>query len=129
MSKMGDFIAFQAAVELLNDRNKQYILEEVYQKCLQAEADGSLNAENFVQGVYASFTPEEISRKIAEMLRPDDVNASVDIIYQSVEGLYDACPGNKGDWYFTGNYPTKGGNRVANRAFMNYMERKEKRGY
>lgn len=129
MSRMGDFIAFQAAVELLKDRNKQAILEEAYQKCLQSEADNTLDSENYVKAVYDSFTPEEISKKIATMLRPDDVSASVDIIYQSLTGLYDACPKNKGDWYFTGNYPTKGGNRVANRAFMNYMERKEGRGY
>ncbi len=129
MSRMGDFIAFQAAVELLKDRNKQNILEEAYQNCLQAEADNKLNEQNFVKAVYDTLTPEEISKKIAFMLCPDDVSATVDIIYQSIEGLYDACPNNKGDWYFTGNYPTPGGNRVANRAFMNYMERKEGRGY
>src|SRR5690606_14907048 len=129
MSRMGDFIAFQAAVNLLKEKNLDRVLEETYQKCLQAEADNTLNSENFVKAVYDPFTPEEISRKIAEMLRPDDVAADVDIIYQSIEGLYDACPNNKGDWYFTGNYPTQGGNRVANRAFMNYMERKEGRGY
>jgi amidophosphoribosyltransferase len=104
-------------------------LEGAYQKCLQAEGDNTLNSENFVKAVYEPFTPEEISKKIAEMLRPADVTADVDIIYQSIEGIYDACPSNKGDWYFTGNYPTQGGNRVANRAFMNYMERKEGRGY
>lgn len=129
MSRMGDFIAFQAAVALLNDRNKQHILEETYQKCLQAEAENNLMAENFAKAIYAPFSPEEISEKIAQMLRPDGVSAEVEIIYQSLEGLYDACPQNKGDWYFTGNYPTRGGNRVANRAFMNYMERKEGRGY
>ena len=129
MSRMGDFIAFQAAVALLRDRNMDKVLEEAYQKCLQAETDNTLDSENFVKAVYEPFTPEEISKKIAAMLRPDDVTATVDIIYQSITGLYDACPGNKGDWYFTGNYPTRGGNRVANRAFMNYMERKEGRGY
>ncbi len=129
MSRMGDFIAFQAAVALLKERNRENVLEDVYQQCLQAEADNHLNERNFVQAIYAPFTPEEISKKIAQMLRPDDVTAKVDIIYQSIEGLYDACPDNKGDWYFTGNYPTPGGNRVANRAFMNYMERRESRGY
>ena len=129
MSRMGDFIAFQAAVELLKDKGKESVLEQAYQQCLQAEGDNTLNSQNFVKAVYEPFTPEEISRKIAEMLRPADVAADVDIIYQSIEGLYDACPSNKGDWYFTGNYPTQGGNRVANRAFMNYMERKEGRGY
>jgi len=129
MSRMGDFIAFQAAVALLKENNKGSVLEDAYQRCLQAEADNTLNDQNFVKAVYDTFTPEQISDKIAEMLCPDDVTASVDIIYQSIEGLYNACPDNKGDWYFTGNYPTPGGNRVANRAFMNYMERKEGRGY
>ncbi|HTN45280.1 MAG TPA: hypothetical protein VL098_02965 [Flavipsychrobacter sp.] len=129
MSRMGDFIAFQAAVELLKETHQAHILEDTYQKCLQAEGDNHLKEQNFVKAIYEPFTAEEISKKIAEMLRPADVKADVDIIYQSIEGLYDACPKNKGDWYFTGNYPTPGGNRVANRAFMNYMERKEGRGY
>lgn len=129
MSRMGDFIAFQAAVALLKERGMENVLTDAHQKCKAAEADGTLMAENYVKAVYAPFTPEEISAQIAKMLRPDDVNASVDIIYQSIEGLYDACPNNHGDWYFTGNYPTPGGNRVANKAFMNYMDRKEGRGY
>jgi amidophosphoribosyltransferase len=129
MSRLGDFIAFQAAVGLLEDQHKEQILEQTYQKCLAAETKGTLHEENLVKDIYAPFSPEAISKKIAAMLHPDDVNAQVDIIYQSIEGLYDACPNNKGDWYFTGNYPTSGGNRVANRAFMNYMERKEGRGY
>ena len=129
MSRMGDFIAFQAAVELLKDRNQTHILDEVLEKCKEAQQSGNLQQENFVKAVYASFTAVEVSKKIAQMLRPNDVDAEVDIIYQSIEGLYDACPHNHGDWYFTGNYPTPGGNRVANKAFMNYMERKEGRGY
>lgn len=129
MSKMGDFIAFQAAVALLKDHHKEHVLEETYQKCLQAEGENKLMEQNFVKAIYEPFTAEEVSKKIAEMLRPEGVNADVEIIYQSLDGLYDACPKNKGDWYFTGNYPTIGGNRVANRAFMNYMERKEGRGY
>lgn len=129
MSRMGDFIAFQAAVALLKERGLENVLTDAHQKCKAAEVNGTLMAENYVKAVYAPFTPEEISAQIAKMLRPDDVNASVDIIYQSIEGLYDACPNNHGDWYFTGNYPTPGGNRVANKAFMNYMDRKEGRGY
>ncbi len=129
MSRMGDFIAFQAAIKLLKDNHQDQIIEDTYQKCLQAEADNTLSQQNFVKAIYDPFTPEQISKKIAVMLKPDDVNAEVDLIYQSIEGLYDACPHNKGDWYFTGNYPTQGGNRVVNRAFMNYMERKERRGY
>lgn len=129
MSRMGDFIAFQAAVGLLKDHGKEALLHEVYESCKQADREGTLHERNYVKEIYEPFTPEEISKKIAQMLRPEDVNAEVDLIYQSIEGLYDACPHNKGDWYFTGNYPTPGGNKVANRAFMNYMDRKEGRGY
>lgn len=129
MSRMGDFIAFQAAVQLLKERGMENVLDGVVAKCKATEDSGELVQENYVKEIYAPFTPEEISYKIAQMLRPDDVNAEVEIIYQSIEGLYDACPNNHGDWYFTGNYPTPGGNRVANKAFMNYMDRKEGRGY
>jgi len=129
MSRMGDFIAFQAAVALLHEKGMGDRLNEIYAKCKKAYDSNELHQENFVKAVYEPFTADEVSKKIALMLRPDDVNAEVDIIYQSIEGLYDACPHNKGDWYFTGNYPTQGGNRVANRAFMNYMEQKEGRGY
>lgn len=129
MSRMGDFIAFQAAVALLHERGQGTRLNEIHEKCRLAETAGMLHAENFVKGVYESFTDEEISAKIAEMLRHEEVQAGVDIIYQSLEGLYNACPEDKGDWYFTGNYPTPGGNKVANRAFMKYMERQEGRGY
>ncbi len=129
MSRMGDFIAFQAAVALLKETGREQVLIDTFQKCKDAEAAGELSKENYVQAVYAPFTAEEVSEKIAQLLRPNDVTAEVDIIYQSIEGLYNACPDNHGDWYFTGNYPTPGGNRVANKAFMNYMERKEGRGY
>ncbi len=129
MSRMGDFIAFQAAVALLKKHGKENLLDDVYEQCKEADKADKLKEQNFVKAIYDSFTPEEISEQIALMLRPDDVTAEVDIIYQSIEGLYDACPNNHGDWYFTGNYPTPGGNKVANKAFMNYMERKEGRGY
>ncbi len=129
MSKMGDFIAFQAAVALLKEQGKDRILEEVYQQCLQAEGENNLQQQNFVKAVYEPFSAEAVSDKIAQMLKPDDVNAQVEIIYQALDGLHNACPNHRGDWYFTGNYPTPGGNRVVNRAFMNYMERKEGRGY
>ena len=129
MSRMGDFIAFQAAVGLLADTGNAAKLQDIYNQCKEAEDNGKLHEQNFVKGVYSDFTAEEISRKIAKMLRHEQVNAEVDVIYQSIEGLYDACPHNQGDWYFTGNYPTAGGNRVANRAFMNYMEKQEGRGY
>lgn len=129
MSKMGDFIAFQAAVELLKDRDMLHILNETYIQCNIAREHSKLHEENFVKNIYQPFTAEEISGKIAEMLRPEDVEAEVEIIYQSIEGLHEACPDNKGDWYFTGDYPTPGGNKVANMAFINYMEKKVERGY
>ena len=129
MSRMGDFIAFQAAVQLLHDNGQSGKLQEIYNQCKEAQAAGKLHEQNFVRGIYQPFTPEQISKKIAAMLKHEDVHAEVDVIYQSIEGLYDACPHNQGDWYFTGNYPTPGGNRVANRAFMNYIEKQEGRGY
>jgi len=129
MSRMGDFIAFQAAIELLQDRGMTHVLNETYILCNTAKEHGKLHEENFVKQIYAPFTAEEVSDKIAQMLRPEDVKAEVKIIFQSIEGLHMACPENKGDWYFTGNYPTQGGNRVANTAFMNYMEKNASRGY
>lgn len=129
MSRMGDFVAFQAAVALLKDRGQEALLDTIYQECKLAEAEGTLTEKNYVQELYEPFTDAEISLKIAELLRADDVTAEVDIIYQTLEGLYSACPNNTGDWYFTGNYPTPGGNRVANKAYMNWVEGREKRGY
>jgi amidophosphoribosyltransferase len=129
MSRMGDFIAFQAAVALLKDTGQESIIKQVYYNCKQASDSGSLDKQNFVQGIYEPFSAEQISKKIGELLNPGDVGAEVEIIYQSLEGLHEACPAHKGDWYFTGNYPTPGGARVANRAFMNWVEQKEGRGY
>ncbi|MEY4282404.1 MAG: hypothetical protein RLZ39_1816 [Bacteroidota bacterium] len=129
MSKMGDFIAFQAAVALLKETKQEHILNKTYELCKAAIASDSVAQENYVKAIYEPFTAIEISAKIAALLTPTDVNAQVDIIYQTLEGLHHACPENKGDWYFTGNYPTPGGNRVANKAFINYMEQKVGRGY
>jgi amidophosphoribosyltransferase len=126
---MGDFIAFQAAVGLLADTGQEQKLHDIYTQCKAAEAKGTLHEHNFVKGVYQPFSVEEVSKKIASMLRHEEVTAEVDVIYQSIEGLHNACPHNQGDWYFTGNYPTPGGNRVANRAFMKYMEKQDGRGY
>ncbi|MNU16963.1 Amidophosphoribosyltransferase [compost metagenome] len=128
MSRMGDFIAFQAAVDLLKDQGRESVMQEAYELIKNA-TDEQLMEENYVQRIYAGFTDQQVSDKIAELLKPEHVTAQVDIIYQTVEGLHKSCPHNTGDWYFTGNYPTKGGNRVANKAFMNYMERKTGRGY
>ncbi len=129
MSKMGDFIAFQAAVELLKDTKKNRILRDVYEQCVLSDSFGQLDKQNYVKAIYEPFTLEQVSTKIAQLLRHEEVGADVDVIYQTLEGLHNACPNNQGDWYFTGNYPTPGGNKVANRAFMNYMEQKDGRGY
>jgi amidophosphoribosyltransferase len=129
MSKMGDFIAFQAAVALLHEQGKATILDDCYEKCVAAAAENRLHEKNYVQQIYEPFATEEISKKVAELICDGDVKAEVEVIFQSLEGLRDACPASPGDWYFTGNYPTPGGNKVANRAFMNYMERNQGRGY
>ena len=129
MSKMGDFIAFRAAVELLNERGREKLLDELLNKCRELQQNNKLHTENIVRQLYSEFTPEQLSKKIAQLITPKDVKIPVDVIYQTIETLHEACPGNKGDWYFTGNYPTPGGNRVCNRAFMNYVEGKNVRGY
>jgi len=129
MSKMGEFIAFQATVELLKDNQQQHLLADVYAECLQSEKSNKLASQNFVKRVYKQFSIEQINTKIAQMLRPEDVKAEVEIIYQTIENLHEACPHNQGDWYFTGDYPTPGGNAVVNKAFMNYVEGKGGRGY
>lgn len=129
MSKMGDFVAFQAAIGLLKDHGKEHILNEAYGLCKELQRTNTLHAQNVVKNIYKPFTPEQISAKIAEILNPGGIKAEIEVIYQSIESLHEACPNNLGDWYFTGNYPTPGGNRVVNKAFMNYMEGKNERGY
>jgi len=129
MSKMGDFIAFKAAVALLKERGQENVLTDILEKCKDLQRNNKLHTENLVRLVYKSFTPEEISAKIAQLITPDDVKIPVEVIYQTIETLHKACPNNKGDWYFTGNYPTPGGNRVCNKAFINFMEGKNVRGY
>jgi amidophosphoribosyltransferase len=129
MSKMGDFIAFKAAVALLKERNQEYVLTDILEQCKSLQRNNKLHTENLVRLVYKSFTPEEISDKIAQLITPEDVTIPVSVIYQTIETLHEACPNNKGDWYFTGNYPTPGGNRVCNKAFINFMEGKDVRGY
>lgn len=129
MSKMGDFIAFSAAVELLKERGRESLLKELYKQCMELHEAGELHTVNVVKQVYKSFTNEEITKKIAQLITPADLGIPVDVIYQTIESLHEACPGNLGDWYFTGNYPTPGGNRVVNKAFMNYMEGRNERGY
>jgi amidophosphoribosyltransferase len=129
MSKMGDFIAFRAAVELLNDTGQQDVLNQMLDKCKELQRNNQLHTENIVQQLYKTFTPEDIADKIAQLITATDIKIPVSVIYQTIESLHEACPTNLGDWYFTGKYPTPGGNRVCNKAFMNYMEGKNVRGY
>ena len=129
MSKMGDFIAFNAAVELLKESGRSEFLKELLEKCKDLHRNNQLHTENVVKQLYKQFTTVEISRKIAELITPPGLNIPVDVIFQSIEDLHKSCPNNLGDWYFTGNYPTPGGNRVVNKAFMNYMEGRNVRGY
>ncbi|WP_026999808.1 amidophosphoribosyltransferase [Eisenibacter elegans] len=129
MSRMGSFIAFRAVMALLNETGREGLIEEVYQRCLASLDDPSGADHNYVQALYEPFTDLEISAKIAQIIHTPKINASVDVIYQTVDNLLQACPNHQGDWYFTGNYPTKGGNRVVNRAFVNYMAGKLDRAY
>jgi len=129
MSKMGDFIAFKAAIALLEERGMKNVIDETYQKIKTLDAAGQLHNENVVRQLYKPFTPEEISDKIAQLITPSNVNIPVEVIYQTIEDLHECCPTNTGDWYFTGNYPTPGGNRVCNKAFLNYIEGANVRGY
>ena len=129
MAKLGDFIAFEAAIELLEERNMSHIIEEVYEKCKEQEDNSTTAIKNHVRKIYSSFTDDEISLKISELLTPECISSEVNIIYQTVENLHLACPHNKGDWYFTGNYPTIGGNKVVNKAFINWKEKKNERAY
>jgi amidophosphoribosyltransferase len=129
MAKLGDFIAFQAAIALLKDSGQTHIIDEVYQKCLADIEDINTPSVNHVQAIYKPFSANEISAKIAQLLRPKEINAEVNIIYQTIEDLHDSCPNNKGDWYFTGDYPTAGGNRVVNKSFIYYVEGRNERAY
>lgn len=129
MAKMGDFIAFEAAIALLKETNQMHIIDEVYAKCIKQIALPKEDVVNVVKEIYSPFTDEQISKKIAELLTPKSIKAEVDIIFQSVENLHRACPNHLGDWYFTGNYPTPGGNKVVNKAFMNWKENKNERAY
>lgn len=129
MSKLGDFIAFRAAVGLLHDRGMENTLDDIYNRCIELRHKNLLHTENVVRQVYKPFTTEEISQKIAALITPNDIGFPIELIYQTIEDLHESCPTNTGDWYFTGNYPTPGGNKVVNKAFINYMEGKDLRGY
>lgn len=129
MAKIGDFVAFRAALALLKERNLYHIAEEVYKKSKEQENLQDSEVVNFVKEIYAPFTDQEISDKVAELVAPEDLKAELKVIFQSVEDLHKACPENLGDWYFTGDYPTAGGNRVVNQAFINFYEGNNRRAY
>lgn len=129
MSKLGDFIAFRAAIALLKERNMEHVLTEVHEKIKELTRNNQLHTENVVRQIYKPFTTEEISQKIAQLITPSEIDTPVEVIYQTIEDLHNSCPTNTGDWYFTGNYPTPGGNKVVNKAFLNFIEGKNVRGY
>jgi amidophosphoribosyltransferase len=129
MAKMGDFIAFEAAIQLLRDRKMDRVIKEVYEKCLAQVNLPKEQVRNFVKEIYAPFSNEEISAKIAQLLTPPTIKAKVEIVFQTVENLHIACPDHLGDWYFTGDYPTPGGNKVVNKAFINWVEKRNERAY
>ena len=129
MAKLGDFIAFNAVIELLKDNNQEDFIEKIYQKCKYQEDFKKEDMKNYVKEIYKTFSAEEISTKIAELLKPKNSTAEVIIIYQSIKDLHLSCPNHTGDWYFTGDYPTPGGIKVLNNAFINYIEGKNKRAY
>lgn len=127
MSRMSEFIAFKAAIELLKERNMQYIIDETYEKAVMQQHKKKEEIINYVKDIYEPFTDEEVSDKIAQMLTGSEIKSNVQIVYQRIEDLHKACPNHKGDWYFSGNYPTPGGNRLVNNAFINYIEGQENR--
>ncbi len=129
MSKLGDFVAFKAAVQLLRETGQDQVLTNTLALCKELHRNNQLHTVNLLKHIYEPFTAAQISDKIAELITPADIQTPVEVIYQNIESLHAACPNNQGDWYFTGNYPTPGGNRVCNRAFMNYMEGRNVRGY
>jgi amidophosphoribosyltransferase len=129
MSRMGEFIAFEATISLLKERGMADVIDHVYQNCLESEKLGNKQVKNYVQDIYKPFTDQEISDRIAQIIRPKEINAEVKVIYQTLDNLHKAIPEHLGDWYFSGNYPTLGGNKVVNKAFMNWVEGKNQRAY
>ena len=129
MSKLGEFVAFKAVMELIKERGMESELQCLFEKCKELKRNNQLHTQNIVREIYKPFSLEEIDKKIAELITPPEINIPVEVIYQTIEDLHVCCPTNLGDWYFTGNYPTPGGNRVVNKAFLNYMEGKNERGY
>ena len=129
MARIEDFIAFRAALELLKETNQYHTVDTVYKKAIDQREKEDAEIVNYVKEIYSPFTTEQVSEKIAQMLKTKDINSEIEVIYQNVEDLHRTCPGNSGDWYFTGNYPTDGGHRVVNEAFINFYEGNKKRAY
>lgn len=129
MSRMGEFVAFEAAISLLREQGKSGVIDEVYDKCVASQSMDKNEVPNYVQEIYSQFTDQQISDRIAQIITPKDITAEVQVIYQTLDNLHKAIPNHLGDWYFSGNYPTPGGNKVVNRAFMNWMEGKNQRAY
>ena len=129
MSRMGEFVAFEAAISLLKERNMDEVILKVYQQCKDSALLPKEEVKNYVQAIYEPFTDQEISDRVAKIITPKDLNCTVEVLYQTLDNLHKACPDHAGDWYFSGNYPTPGGNKVVNRAFVNWMEGKNQRGY
>ncbi len=129
MARIGDLVAFRAAIQLLEENNLEHIIDEVYDRCKEQLEKNINDMKNFVRMIYQPFTPEQISAKIAQLVRPEEFKSELEIIFQKIEDLHSACPNHRGDWYFTGNYPTPGGNRVVSKAFVNYIEGINERAY
>lgn len=129
MSRMGEFVAFEAAISLLKEMKREDIILDVYQKCKDSATLPKEQVCNYVKAIYEPFTDEQISDRIAQIITPKEIKAEVKVIYQTLENLHKACPEHLGDWYFSGDFPTPGGNKVVNRAFANWMEGKNQRGY
>lgn len=129
MSRMGEFVAFEAAISLLKETGQEDTIVEVYKKCKDSQSLPKEDVENYVKAIYAPFTEQQISDRIAKIITPKNINAEVEVIYQTLDNLHIACPDHLGDWYFSGDYPTPGGNKVVNRAFANWMEGKNQRAY
>ena len=129
MARMGDLIAFRAAIELIKESKKDNIIEKIYQKCVDENKKDVDKIKNQVKQLYNLFDDNQISLQISRMLKEKDINADVEVVFQSIENLHIACPDDLGDWYFSGNYPTSGGNKVVNQAYINYFEGSSKRAY
>jgi len=129
MSRMGEFVAFEAAISLLKETDKEDVILNVYQQCKDSASLPKESVTNYVKAIYEPFTDQQISDRIAKIITPKEINCKVEVIYQTLDNLHKACPDHSGDWYFSGNYPTPGGNKVVNRAFVNWMEGKNQRGY